>query len=253
MATLAAPVKIELKEALPPEQFLSRVYDELHKAEKGLNPYRLSALILEGKLTKDQLRDFAKDQWWLVKEIQKTHGYIYQNCPIESARKELIKNIIVEEGPPGPTHPELFVQFCEKGLGMSRAQLEAYQPLASTVAALHHFLWVCMTRSWLEAIGAVVIGGEKGGDESRDNPMYGMANALQKHYGLSKEAVSFYTTHAELEQGEHKEEHGEIGPTLLKEYATSRELQADILEAIWEGVMAHKTCNDGLYHHLLGH
>jgi pyrroloquinoline-quinone synthase len=253
MSTLASPVKIHLDHVLTPHQFLTAVYDELHRAEKELNPYRLMGLLAEGKLTRDQLRQYAIEQWWFVNEIQKTHGYIYQNCPIEEARKDLIKNIIVEEGPPGPTHPELWVQFCEKGLGLSRAELEAARPLATTVAALRLFLWITLTRSWLEGIGAVVIGGEKGGDKSRNNPAYDRANFLHERYGMTWEALEFFTVHAELEQGEKAEEHGEIGPTLLQRYATTQMDQENVLEAIWEGVMVHKVYNDGIYHHLLNH
>jgi pyrroloquinoline quinone (PQQ) biosynthesis protein C len=253
MSTLAYPVTIHLDRAYSPDAFLAAVYDELHKAEKELNPYRLVALLAEGKLSRDQLREFGTNQWWFVNEIQKTHGYIYQNCPIEEARKELIKNLMVEEGPPGPTHPELWVQFCEKGLGLTRAELESSRPLATTVAALRLFLWITLTRSWLEGIGAVVIAGEKGGDKSRNNPAYDAANSLHDRYGMGWDALEFFTVHAELEQGEKAAEHGEIGPSLLQRYVTTKEDQEKVLEAIWEGVMVHKVYNDGIYHHILNH
>ena len=121
------------------------------------------------------------------------------------------------------------------------------------VAALRFFLWITLTRSWLEGIGAVVIGGEKGGDKSRNIPMYDQANVFHDRYGMSWEALEFFTAHIELEQGEKAEEHGEIGPALLQRYVTTREEQENALEAIWEGVMAFKVFSDGVYHHLLNH
>jgi pyrroloquinoline quinone (PQQ) biosynthesis protein C len=253
MSTLSPVVQIQLERPLPPAAFLDRVYDELHRAEKELNPGRLAGLLVEGKLSWEQLKQYAIHMWWLINEIQKTHGYIYQNCPIEAARKELIKNIIVEEGPPGPTHPELYVEYCEKAFGVSRQELESTRPLATTVAARNHILWVALTRSWLEGIAAVIVGGEKGGDKSHDNPLYTMSNALHNRYGISWEALRFFTVHVELEQGEKAEEHGEIGPHLLMQYATTADMQEKVLAAVWDGVMMHKVFFDGVYHHLLGH
>jgi hypothetical protein len=37
MSTLSPVVQIQLERPLPPEAFLDRVYDELHRAEKELN------------------------------------------------------------------------------------------------------------------------------------------------------------------------------------------------------------------------
>lgn len=252
MSTLTPEVQVHLDQALPPEEFLERVYDELHRAEKELNPYRLERMIFEGKLTKEQLKEVAIQRWYMISQIQKTHGYIYQNCPVEAARKELIKNIIVEEGPPGPTHPELYAKYCEKGFGVSKEELEATRPLATSIAGLTHFLWCTMTRSWLEGMATTIIGGEKAGDKSRHNPMYDMAHALHDRYGISWDALEFFTIHAELEQGDRAEEHGDIGPALLAQYATTAETQEKVLAAIWDGVIAHKVMNDGLYHYVLG-
>ena len=56
MSTLSPIVRIHLGKPLPPEAFLDRVHDELHRAEKELNLGRLAGLLVAGKLTWDQLK-----------------------------------------------------------------------------------------------------------------------------------------------------------------------------------------------------
>ena len=59
MSTLSPVVQIHLERPLPPEAFLDRVYDELYRAEKELNSGRLAGLLVAGKLTWDQLKQYA--------------------------------------------------------------------------------------------------------------------------------------------------------------------------------------------------
>lgn len=251
MNTITPSPQIKLEQPLPPQEFHSRIYDELHRAVDDLQAYRLLNLIAEGNLNKDQLRQWAIHRWFLVKEVQKSHGYVYQNCPIESVRKEIIKNIIIEEGPPGPTHPELYVEFCNKAFGVTREELEALRPLPTTVAGRSHLFWSTMTRSWLEGLATTVIGAEKADDPAA--PMHKRGNVLHDRYGIPWDALRFFTVHAELEAGDKKEEHGEIGAQVLVEYATSAEMQEKVLAAIWDGVIALQVVDEGIYNHILGH
>jgi coenzyme PQQ biosynthesis protein C len=187
------------------------------------------ALIIQGKLDKDQVKLWVKQLHYYRVNVPRKELYILANCPIKEIRMERVKKYLEEEddrvmgGSAGP-HAELWAQLGE-GLGISRVEMEDFGELSPEYRLLVDS-WVNYARdhSWLE--GSAMSFDEDGGTGPSGEGM-NMARALSEFYGVPDRALGHFTLHAELDI-----EHGASTHDLIRKYAVTDEQQEGVRNAV---------------------
>ncbi|MFQ5541821.1 MAG: TenA family transcriptional regulator, partial [Candidatus Binatia bacterium] len=141
----------------------------------------LRKLLLTGRLSKEQLQGWAKNQFHEFRNIHRFFGIRYQKCPIPELRRALIENMVEEEGEDMfggkyPSHAELWTRFGE-ALGIPREEMRSYEPLPGVKAALEMYVHLVQQSHWAVAIGTGLVfegeGPKRMGEERQ---------ALEKYY-----------------------------------------------------------------------
>ncbi len=226
-----------------PQELRRRIEEEFINSQ-AIHP--VVGAIVDGKATKEQLQGFCKQMWAIPKyNLAVAGGKISQLQPLPDdpygmgvpydlkVVKHFCHILIDEAGtevfPHAPTagHYELYLRFAE-GVGISREEMERVDIfLPKVVVALHS--WVDMARS-LPLIESAI--GMNWINETRFSRICTLLDpALQKHYGLSREAAEFFSAH-----GEQDKQHSSIGPYLIERYATRPEIRERVWIAAKRGV-----------------
>jgi len=82
-------------DTLSPQQLISDLQNNL-RSRHPIHPIR--TLLLTGRLTKEQLQGWAKNQFHEFRNIHRFFGIRYQKCPIPELRRALLENMVEEEG-----------------------------------------------------------------------------------------------------------------------------------------------------------
>jgi pyrroloquinoline-quinone synthase len=211
---------------MPPDEFV----EELLRARRPRREERPTrALLVQGQLSKDQVKTWVKQLHYYRVNVPRKELYILANCPIREIRLERLKKYLEEEdnrvmgGTVGP-HAELWAQLGE-GLGMSRAEMEDFSAMSPEYRLLVDS-WVNYARdhSWLE--GSAMSFDEDGGTGPSGEGM-NMARALSKFYGVPDRALGHFTLHSELDI-----EHGASTHDLIRKYAVTDEAQEGVRNAV---------------------
>jgi len=180
---------------------------------------------LGGKLSRAQLQGFAKQFFLQVVEFPRAVSALHSRCPDRAERIKLAESLYEEETgrlSRSKPHPELFLDFCE-GLGLTRAEVLAAEPLPGTVALIHWFELSTRERPFLEGVAAINLAAE-GQVVGNFGPF---ADALGRHYGLSEEAVAFWDVHEMADA-----EHSDVGDHIVVRHATTDAVQTGVREAV---------------------
>jgi len=192
-----------------------------------LKPTRV--LLIQGKLTKDQVKTWVKQLYYYRINVPRKELYILANCPIKEIRMELLKKYFEEEddrvlgGKDGP-HDELWLKLAE-GLGVGRSEMESLDDLCPEYRLLVD-AWVNYARdhSWLE--GTALSFDEGGGAGPRGEGI-NLAEAFAKFYGAPGWSLRHLTLHSELDV-----DHGTSVMDLVRKFALSDEQQEGIRQAV---------------------
>jgi len=212
----------KLDRKLSPDEFIQTFF-EVNKNDHKRPPHPWEALFREGKCTKDQLRGWAKERYYFVKQVPTKEYAILYNCPYPEVRRAWLPKAIEEEGEdvigkPGKPHPEYWLKLCE-ALGLSREFVINSEPLFGVKFAVDSFAQAAF-KSWL--LGVAVSEGE---DTAR--AMVRDLEVFRKHYPwVPDDALEFYKLHSGVDM-----EHAEIRTEILKKYCTTKELQEDCINA----------------------
>ena len=117
----------------------------------------LRKLLLTGRLTKEQLQGWAKNQFHEFRNIHRFFGVRYQKCPVPELRRAPLENMVEEEGEDlfggkYPSHAELWVRFGES-IEVPQQEMLAYEPLPGVRAALEMYVQLVQQSHWAVAIG----------------------------------------------------------------------------------------------------
>jgi pyrroloquinoline-quinone synthase len=181
--------------------------------------------IAEGRLDQGQVQGFARQFFLQVVEFPRAVSALHSRCPDREERIKLAESVYEEETgrlSKSKPHPELFLDFCA-GLGLAREDVLGAEPLPGTTALIHWFELSTRERPFLEGVAAINLAAE-GQVVGNFGPF---ADALQRHYGLSKAAVAFWDVH-ELADAEHSD----VGDHIVVRHATTDQLQAGIRDAV---------------------
>lgn len=196
--------------------------------------------IADGKVDREGMKVFAQQFFLQVREFPRAVSAMHANCPYAEARIELAENIYEEETGKisgcGMSHPNLFIQFGES-LGLTREQMIDAKPLPGTAALIHWFEVASKNRSFLEAAAAINLAAEGQVPGAFAN----LARALQKHYGLSQDAVAFWDVHEEADK-----DHADVGDHIVVKHASTDELQARTRAVVEESLAMWWQFFDGI-------
>lgn len=210
--------------ALTTKEFGESLMAEV-RAGRSFGGHPLWFKIQEGRLSHKGLQGFARQFFLQVVEFPRAVSALHSRCLDLEERRKLAESVYEEETGKlsgSKPHPELFLDFAA-GLGLRRDEMLAAEPLPSTAALIHWFEYSTKILPFLEGVAAINLAAE-----GQVVGAFGsFARALQKHYGLSEQAVAFWDVH-ELADAEHSD----VGDHIVVKHATTDALQERIRRVV---------------------
>lgn len=231
--------------AVPPAEFARDLLREARETHPWLH-HRLFQMIYEGALSKAQLQQVIRQQGCFFLDtlrhaawkIISVGGYTPTVEDLE--RQRALIPLVVEEGGEdtvgGKTtaHAYLYVRLAE-GLGLTREEVFATDYLPTTIIEKNELF--LLQRDTLEAL----CGGNIATESINPIHMRRMAEAMEKHYGVAREALDFYYVHMEVEG-----DHALRAVRLLERLAVSEADQKRGRLAMRRAITARRICADGM-------
>jgi pyrroloquinoline quinone (PQQ) biosynthesis protein C len=232
--------------ALPPAAFAAALLEEARQTHPWLH-HPLFQLIYEGRLERSRLQRVIREQGCFFLDtlrhaawkIVSVGGYTPTFEDLE--RQRALIPLVVEEGGEdtvgGKTtaHAFLYVRLCE-GLGLTREEVFGTEYLPTTIIEKNE-LFLLQRSSTLEAL----CGGNIATESINPIHMQRMADALERHYGVARDALEFYHVHVAVEA-----DHAERGVRILSQLAVTDEAQARGRLALRRALTARRICADGM-------
>lgn len=195
-----------------------------------------------GKLSLNNLRDYACQYYHHVDAFPRYISTTHSNCQCPEARKVLLENLNDEEGMNGlDSHPVLWLQF-SKGLGLSEATVINSELFPETKQFINDFFALSRS-SYKEGLGALYA-------YERQIPQTAASkiNGLKQFYNITDEStLKFFLVHLEADV-----EHAEATKTLIKNLSMEEKMAAGkaakkIAKSIWDmlsGIQARTMSSD---------
>ncbi|HEX3419860.1 MAG TPA: CADD family putative folate metabolism protein [Candidatus Udaeobacter sp.] len=182
-----------------------------------------------GELSRDALADYARQYYHHVAAFPTYLSAVHARCDDQPARKELLKNLIDEEGG-SPNHPDLWLNFAE-GLGVSRSDARESENWSETNNLIDTFRSVCRDGSIAEGLAALYA------YESQIPAICeSKIDGLKRHYGFADpKHYKYFSVHIEADR-----EHSAAEQRLLGEYLSNQNFEFvrasvnRVLDALWE-------------------
>ena len=140
-----------------------------------------------GTLSKERLRLFALQDWWLVREAYRLDALAIANTPDLEVQELLIGKLQAKVGGYRLLH------IFGEALGLTRQDFEAVEPLAGCMALTNFFYWELAYGQPEEKLAAV-----SASEDIFIAICLRIAPALMRNYSLSAEQVAFFTVHEEI-------------------------------------------------------
>ena len=158
--------------------------EDLQPLRQKLLSHPLWTGIEQGTTTREQLRCFALQDWWLVRE-----AYRLDALAIAAASDLETQELLISKLQPKVGGYHHLLRFGE-AFGLSRADFDAVEPLAGCMALTNFFYWMLAYASPGEKLAAV-----SASEDIFIQICLRIAPALVRNYGLSAEQVLFFTAH----------------------------------------------------------
>ncbi len=238
--------------ALPPAEFAAALLREAKDTHPWLH-HRLFRMIWDGQLTQSQLRHVIAQQGGFFLDTLRHAAWKIISVGGDSPtfedleRQRKLIPLVVEEGGEdtvgGKTtaHSFLFIRLAES-LGISRDELFATEYLPTTLIEKHE-LFLLQRSSTIEAL----CGGNIATESINPIHMRRMAEAMEKHYGVSRAALDFYYVHMAVE-----DEHADRAVKILDTIAVTDAEQARGRLALRRAITARRICADGMLQAFVG-
>lgn len=237
---------------LSPAEFAATLLKEARETHPWLH-HALFRLIYDGQLSAGQLRNVIRQQGCFFLDtlrhaawkIISVGGYTPTYDDLE--RQRALIPLVVEEGGEDmvggttPAHAYLFIKLAQ-GLGISKDEVFRTEYLPTTIIEKNE-LFLLQRSSTLEAL----CGGNIATESINPIHMQRMAEALEKHYGVSRESLDFYYVHVRVEG-----DHSDRAVRLLEKLAVTDEEQARGRVALRRAITARRICADGMLEAFVG-
>jgi len=188
----------------------------------------------KGELSLDDLRTYAGQYYHHVLAFPQYVSAAHATCPDQADRRELLENLIEEEGGE-ENHPELWLRFGD-ALGLSRQSVIESELLPETVDLVDTYRDVTRNGSFAEAATALYCY-ESQVPEVAKTKIAG----LRDFYGIADErGTQFFTVHIGADEW-----HAEVGRGFVSRYGESDGERERVLATA-------RRCLDALWHFLDG-
>lgn len=179
---------------LTKENFIEEVNSTINK--KSLLDHPFYKKWNEGKLTQEELKEYAKQYYHFVKHFPRFVSCVHSNCDDVKTRQILLENLADEEGYKTgiADHPRLWMNFAES-LGLTEAEVRDAKPIRE-VEDLVDGMYE-LTRSPEFSLGlAALYAYESQVPEISKTKIAGLKN----FYGIdSEKALEFFAVHQEAD------------------------------------------------------
>ncbi|HEY7650687.1 MAG TPA: iron-containing redox enzyme family protein [Methylomirabilota bacterium] len=231
---------------LSPAEFAKSLLQEARETHPWLH-HRLFQMIWEGRLPRARLQQVIRQQGCFFLDTLRHAAWkiisVGGAMPTweDLERQRALIPLVVEEGGEdtigGKTtaHAYLFVRLAA-GLGLSRDEVFHTEYLPTTVIEKNE-LFLLQRSGTLEAL----CGGNIATESINPIHMHRMAEALEKHYGVARDALDFYYVHMEVEG-----DHAARAVRILESLARTDEEQARGRLALRRAITARRICADGM-------
>src|SRR5262245_33978174 len=232
--------------AVAPVEFAKSLLREARETHPWLH-HRLFQLLWEGRLSREQVQRVIREQGCFFLDTLRHAAWKiisvggYSPTLEDLERQRALIPLLVEEGGEdtvgGKTtaHAYLYLRLAE-GLGLTRDQIFATEYLPTTIIEKDE-LFLLQRTSPLEALCGGNIATES------INPIHTerMAQALEKRYGVARDALEFYYVHMEVEG-----DHAARAVRMLEQLAVTDAEQARGRLALRRAITARRICADGM-------
>jgi len=208
-------------------EYLDNIDNEI--AEKHLLSHPFYLAWTRGELSKDALKDYARQYYHHVAAFPTYLSAVHAQCDDQATRKQVLSNLIDEEAG-SPNHPELWKQFAQ-GLGVNDIDLARIEKQPETKELIETFRSACGKGSTAEALGALYAY-----ESQIPSICESKIDGLKKHYGFTKpEHYEYFTVHIEADR-----EHSAAEREILSRYINERNFESvkasvnRVLDALWE-------------------
>ena len=208
-------------------EYLDNIDNEI--AEKHLLRHPFYLAWTRGELSKDALKDYARQYYHHVAAFPTYLSAVHAQCDDQATRKQVLSNLIDEEAG-SPNHPELWKQFAQ-GLGVNDIDLARIEKQPETKKLIEIFRSACGKGSMAEGLGALYAY-----ESQIPSICESKIDGLKKHYGFTKpEHYEYFTVHIEADR-----EHSAAEREMLSRYINERNFESvkasvnRVLDALWE-------------------
>jgi len=161
--------------------------ENLEPLRQRLLDHQLWKGIEQGTLSRETLRIFALQDWWLVQDAYRLDALAVAGMPDLEMQELLLAKLIPKLGA-----YKLLLRFGE-ALGLARADFDAVEPLAGCMALTNYFYWVLAYGSAPEKIAAI-----SASEDIFVQICSRVGPALMYNYRMSAEEVAFFTAHDDI-------------------------------------------------------
>jgi len=161
--------------------------ENLEPLRQRLLDHQLWKGIEQGTLSRETLRIFALQDWWLVQDAYRLDALAVAGMPDLEMQELLLAKLIPKLGA-----YKLLLRFGEV-LGLARADFDAVEPLAGCMALTNYFYWVLAYGSAPEKIAAI-----SASEDIFVQICSRVGPALMYNYRMSAEEVAFFTAHDDI-------------------------------------------------------
>lgn len=147
----------------------------------------------EGKLTREDLREYSADYYHHVAAFPTYLASFYSRLPEGELRRSVVQNLADEEGldgnPASRPHSEMWLDFAE-GMGASRAEVRNGKPVAEIETLIANFRSVAREGSEAEALAAFYAYESQVPRVAKEK-----ARGLKEMYGADANTCRYFTLH----------------------------------------------------------
>ena len=217
-------------------EFLAMVQDEVHENNARLE-HPFVRLLFDGKLTLDQVRGWAKQDFALKKCPTWWNAGRLLNSPSLAIQRQVARSLLEELGDEGDGHTEMYLRF-GTALGVSEDDMNNAPLLPSTILVVDEFMSINRERPVLEALAS----GSVAGEAINVDFCTSFIKANDSTYDIPREGLEWFYEHVEADAG-----HSSLGERLVAEYANTLEVQARVVDAVIRSKAAYWVFFDGVY------
>ena len=214
--------------------FINSLLREGEKRFPSAHPFM--QLFYDGKVSKHQLRGWALNRFYFHRNIPAKEAAIVSNCP-DHIRKLWAEKLLEEDGGKGkPSHPDLWIRFCED-LDLKRREVENAQILPAVRMAVDGYISLARYRPWRVGVGASLT------EFYVPKRMEKMIAAFKRHYPyVTEEGLGFFREHMVADQ-----EHGQLTIDLIKENCKTPHDETEVREGYFYKIDMHRVILDAVY------